>query len=211
MLVKRIFDLIVSAAALVILSPMLIGVAILIKLDDGGPVFYRGVRIGRHGRPFRLFKFRSMRVDAERIGGVTTPDDDPRITRLGWWLRKTKVDELPELINVAIGEMSLIGPRPEVERYVRLMSDAERMILSVPPGLTDWATLWNWDEGAVLAGVADPEAMYLRAIRPEKIRLQLEYVKRRTFRVDLTILLQTAAAIVLRLKPKALSLREQHR
>jgi lipopolysaccharide/colanic/teichoic acid biosynthesis glycosyltransferase len=211
MLVKRIFDLIVSAAALVILSPMLIGVAILIKLDDGGPVFYRGVRIGRHGRPFRLFKFRSMRVDAERIGGVTTPDDDPRITRLGWWLRKTKVDELPELINVAIGEMSLIGPRPEVERYVRLMSDAERMILSVPPGLTDWATLWNWDEGAVLAGVADPEAMYLRAIRPEKIRLQLEYVKRRTFWVDLTILLQTAAAIVLRLKPKALSLREQHR
>jgi len=211
MLVKRIFDLIVSAAALVILSPMLIGVAILIKLDDGGPVFYRGVRIGRHGRPFRLFKFRSMRVDAERIGGVTTPDDDPRITRLGWWLRKTKVDELPELINVAIGEMSLIGPRPEVERYVRLMSDAERMILSVPPGLTDWATLWNWDEGAVLAGVADPEAMYLRAIRPEKIRLQLEYVKRHTFWVDLTILLQTAAAIVLRLKPKALSLREQHR
>jgi len=211
MLVKRIFDLIVSAAALCLLSPMLIGVAILIKLDDGGPVFYRGVRIGRHGRPFRLFKFRSMRVDAERIGGVTTADDDPRITRLGWWLRKTKVDELPELINVAIGEMSLIGPRPEVERYVRLMSDAERMILSVPPGLTDWATLWNWDEGAVLAGVADPEAMYLRAIRPEKIRLQLEYVKRRTFWVDLTILLQTAAAIVLRLKPKALSLREQHR
>jgi len=152
-----------------------------------------------------------MRVDAERIGGVTTADDDPRITRLGWWLRKTKVDELPELINVAIGEMSLVGPRPEVERYVRLMSDAERMILSVPPGLTDWATLWNWDEGAVLAGVADPEAMYLRAIRPEKIRLQLEYVKRRTFWVDLTILLQTAAAIVLRFKPKALSLREQHR
>ena len=211
MLVKRIFDLVVSAAALVILSPMLIGVAILIKLDDGGPVFYRGVRIGRHGRPFRLFKFRSMRVDAERIGGVTTAEDDPRITRLGWWLRKTKVDELPELINVAIGEMSLVGPRPEVERYVRLMSDAERMILSVPPGLTDWATLWNWDEGAVLAGVADPEEMYLRAIRPEKIRLQLEYVKRRTFWVDLTILLQTAAAIVLRIKPKALSLREQHR
>jgi lipopolysaccharide/colanic/teichoic acid biosynthesis glycosyltransferase len=211
MIVKRIFDLIVSAAALVVLSPMLIGVAALIKLDDRGPIFYRGVRIGRHGRPFRLFKFRSMRVDAERIGGVTTADDDPRITRLGWWLRKTKVDELPELINVMIGEMSLVGPRPEVERYVRLMDEEERAILSVPPGLTDLATLWNWDEGAVLAGLADPEEMYLRAIRPEKIRLQLEYVKRRSFWVDLTILLRTAAAIVLRIKPKALSLREHQR
>ena len=211
MAVKRIFDLIVCAVALVALSPLLILVSVLIKLDDRGAVFYRGVRIGRNGRPFRVIKFRSMRMDAERIGGVTTADDDPRITRVGWWLRKTKVDELPQLMNVLLGEMSLVGPRPEVERYVRLMTDEERVILSVAPGLTDWATLWNSDEGALLAGVADPDEMYLRVIRPEKIRLQLEYVKRRSFWIDITILLRTAAAIVLRIKPQALSLREHQR
>ncbi|HZO41848.1 MAG TPA: sugar transferase [Methylomirabilota bacterium] len=211
MAVKRIFDLIVSAIALVALSPLLIVIGVSIKLDDRGAVFYRGVRIGRNGRPFRVIKFRSMRMDAERIGGVTTADDDPRITRVGWWLRKTKVDELPQLMNVLVGEMSLVGPRPEVERYVRLMTDAERVILSVAPGLTDWATLWNSDEGALLAGVADPDEMYLRVIRPEKIRLQLEYVRRRSFWIDITILLRTAAAIVLRIKPQALSLREHQR
>ena len=211
MAVKRIFDLIVSAIALVALSPLLIVIGVSIKLDDRGAVFYRGVRIGRNGRPFRVIKFRSMRIDAERIGGVTTADDDPRITRVGWWLRKTKVDELPQLMNVLVGEMSLVGPRPEVERYVRLMTDAERVILSVAPGLTDWATLWNSDEGALLAGVADPDEMYLRVIRPEKIRLQLEYVRRRSFWIDITILLRTAAAIVLRIKPQALSLREHQR
>jgi lipopolysaccharide/colanic/teichoic acid biosynthesis glycosyltransferase len=211
MAVKRIFDLIVCAVALLALSPLLILISVLIKLDDRGAVFYRGVRIGRNGRPFRVIKFRSMRMDAERIGGVTTADDDPRITRVGWWLRKTKVDELPQLMNVLVGEMSLVGPRPEVERYVRLMTDEERVILSVAPGLTDWATLWNSDEGALLAGVADPDEMYLRVIRPEKIRLQLEYVKRRSFWIDITILLRTAAAIVLRIKPQALSLREHQR
>jgi lipopolysaccharide/colanic/teichoic acid biosynthesis glycosyltransferase len=211
MAVKRIFDLIVSAIALVALSPLLIVIGVSIKLDDRGAVFYRGVRIGRNGRPFRVIKFRSMRMDAERIGGVTTADDDPRITRVGWWLRKTKVDELPQLMNVLVGEMSLVGPRPEVERYVRLMTDEERVILSVAPGLTDWATLWNSDEGALLAGVADPDEMYLRVIRPEKIRLQLEYVRRRSFWIDITILLRTAAAIVLRIKPQALSLREHQR
>jgi lipopolysaccharide/colanic/teichoic acid biosynthesis glycosyltransferase len=211
MAVKRVFDLIVSAIALVALSPMLIVIAVLIKADDGGAVFYRGVRVGRYGRPFRVIKFRSMHVDAERIGGVTTADDDPRITRVGWWLRKTKVDELPQLMNVLVGEMSLVGPRPEVERYVRLMTEDERVVLSVAPGLTDWATLWNSDEGALLAGVANPDEMYLRVIRPEKIRLQLEYVKRRSFWIDITILLRTAAAIVLRIKPQALSLREHQR
>jgi lipopolysaccharide/colanic/teichoic acid biosynthesis glycosyltransferase len=211
MAVKRIFDLIVSAIALVALSPLLIVIGVSIKLDDRGAVFYRGVRIGRNGRPFRVIKFRSMRMDAERIGGVTTADDDPRITRVGWWLRKTKVDELPQLMNVLVGEMSLVGPRPEVERYVRLMTDEERVVLSVAPGLTDWATLWNSDEGALLAGVADPDEMYLRVIRPEKIRLQLEYVRRRSFWIDITILLRTVAAIVLRIKPQALSLREHQR
>lgn len=207
-MMKRLFDVIVSASGLALLSPVLLALAAVIKLDDGGPVFYRGVRVGRGGRPFRVAKFRTMRVDAESMGGSSTAADDVRITRVGHWLRKSKLDELPELLNVLWGDMSLVGPRPEVERYVRLMSEAERSILSVRPGLTDWATLWNSDEGAVLAGASDPEKTYLELIRPEKIRLQLEYVRRRSFWTDLVILWQTLGAIVLRTKPEALRLRE---
>jgi lipopolysaccharide/colanic/teichoic acid biosynthesis glycosyltransferase len=208
---KRLFDLIVAATGLIVLSPVLFVVAALVKLYDGGPVFYRGVRVGRHGRRLRVFKFRTMRIDAEKIGGPSTTTDDARITRVGRWLRKSKLDELPELINVLVGDMSLVGPRPEVERYVKLMTEEERVILSVPPGLTDWATLWNSDEGAVLAGAADPEQAYLELIRPEKIRLQLEYVRRRSFWVDLVILARTVTAVVLRSKPEALRLREHRR
>jgi len=207
-MMKRLFDVIVSAAGLALLSPVLLALAAVIKLDDGGPVFYRGERVGRGGRPFRVAKFRTMRVDAESMGGSSTAADDVRITRVGHWLRKSKLDELPELLNVLWGDMSLVGPRPEVERYVRLMSEEERSILSVRPGLTDWATLWNSDEGAVLAGASDPEKTYLELIRPEKIRLQLEYVRRRSFWTDLVILWQTLGAIVLRTKPEALRLRE---
>ena len=211
MIAKRFFDLLISITGLVLLAPLLMAVAALIKLSDRGPVFYRGVRVGRYGRTFRIIKFRTMRVDAEKIGGASTAADDPRITRIGRWLRASKLDELPELANVVLGDMSLVGPRPEVERYVRLMSPTERTILTVPPGLTDWATLWNRDEGAVLAGAADPEQTYLETIRPEKIRLQLDYVRRRSFWVDVGILVQTAAAIVLRTKPEALRLREHRR
>jgi lipopolysaccharide/colanic/teichoic acid biosynthesis glycosyltransferase len=207
-MMKRLFDVIVSAAGLALLSPVLLALAAVIKLDDGGPVFYRGVRVGRGGRPFRVAKFRTMRVDAESMGGSSTAADDVRITRVGHWLRKSKLDELPELLNVLWGDMSLVGPRPEVERYVRLMSEEERSILSVRPGLTDWATLWNSDEGAVLAGASDPEKTYLELIRPEKIRLQLKYVRRRSFWTDLVILWQTLGAVVLRTKPEALRLRE---
>jgi lipopolysaccharide/colanic/teichoic acid biosynthesis glycosyltransferase len=211
MLAKRLFDLTVSAAGLIVLSPGLLVLAALIKLDDGGPVFYRGVRIGRRGRPFRVVKFRTMRIDAETVGGPSTAADDARITRVGRWLRQSKLDEIPELVNVLLGDMSLVGPRPEVEGYVRLMNEEERAVLSVRPGLTDWATLWNSDEGAVLTGAADPEKIYLELIRPEKIRLQLEYVKNRSFWTDLVILVQTVVAIVLRTKPEALRLREHRR
>ena len=211
MAAKRFFDLTVAAAGLIVLSPVLLVLAVWIKLDDGGPVFYRGVRVGRNGRPFRVVKFRTMRVDAEAVGGSSTASDDVRITRVGRWLRRSKVDELPELANVLRGEMSLVGPRPEVQEYVRLMTEEERAVLSVRPGLTDWATLWNSDEGAVLAGATDPEKAYLELIRPEKIRLQLEYVRNRSFLTDLVILVQTVAAIVLRTKPEALRMREQRR
>lgn len=193
---KRVFDLTASALGLVILAPLLLTVAAWIRLESRGPVFYRGQRVGRGGRPFRIFKFRTMVVNAEAIGGSSTADDDPRITRVGRWLRKRKLDELSQLINVLRGEMSLVGPRPEVPQYVALMTPEQRsQILSVRPGMTDWASLWDIDEGALLAGSEDPERVYLERIRPQKIQLQLEYVRRRSMLVDLSIIVRTLAAI----------------
>lgn len=137
-----------------------------------------------------------MVVDAERLGGPSTADDDPRITRIGKLLRKYKLDELPQLINVLKGEMSLVGPRPEVPHYVNMYTDEERAILTVRPGLTDWASIWNPDEGAVLAGSPDPENTYMERIRPEKLRLQLKYVRERSFWNDIVILFLTLRALV---------------
>jgi lipopolysaccharide/colanic/teichoic acid biosynthesis glycosyltransferase len=171
------------------------GIAFLIKKEDGGPIFYRGIRVGRNSRAFRIFKFRTMVVDAEKIGGASTSDDDPRITPIGSKLRKNKLDELPQLINVLKGEMSFVGPRPEVPHYVDMFSVEERTILTVRPGITDWASIWNADEGGVLAGSPDPEKRYMEKIRPEKIRLQLRYVKERSFWVDLRIIYRTLLTI----------------
>lgn len=195
-MLKRWFDVVLASWALVFLSPLLLAVALAIKLGDGGSVFYRGRRIGLEGQPFGMFKFRTMVERAETLGGPSTAADDPRVTPIGRWLRRHKLDELPQLINVCRGEMSLVGPRPEVPQYVALYSDEERAILSVRPGLTDWASLWNIDEGALLVGSPDPERTYLELIRPEKIRLQLEYVRQRTFMTDLQILWSTLAALV---------------
>jgi lipopolysaccharide/colanic/teichoic acid biosynthesis glycosyltransferase len=194
---KRLFDLIISAAALLVFSPLLLALAAAIKIGSPGPVFYRGVRVGRFGRKFRIFKFRTMVIDAEKIGGPSTPDDDPRITRIGKFLRKRKLDELPQFINVLLGDMSLVGPRPEVSQYVDLYTEEERAILSVRPGVTDWASIWNPDEGALLAGSPDPEKTYLEQIRPQKIRLQLEYVRKQSFLTDLSILGETARIVLL--------------
>ncbi|HXF83478.1 MAG TPA: sugar transferase [bacterium] len=203
-MLKRAFDLAVSAAALLLLAPLLLLLALLIRLDSPGPVFYRGERVGRGGRTFRIFKFRTMVADAERLGGPSTADDDPRITRVGRWLRKRKLDELPQLLNVLRGEMSIVGPRPEVPQYAALMTPEERaLILSVRPGMTDWASLWDIDEGALLAGSPDPERVYLEQIRPVKIRLQLDYVRRRSLLVDLRIIGQTLAAVVGRRKGRS--------
>jgi|SRR5437773_2501413 len=207
-MLKRLCDIVISVVALILLLPVFAIVAILIKLDSPGPVFFRQLRVGFHGQLFRIFKYRTMVVNAEKLGGPSTTADDRRITRSGKWIRRFNLDELPQLMNVLKGEMSLVGPRPEVPQYAALFRGAEKEILSVRPGLTDWATLWNIDEGAVLAGDADPERAYLELIRPEKIRLQLEYVKRRSFWVDLVILVQTVIAVVLRTKPEALRLRE---
>jgi lipopolysaccharide/colanic/teichoic acid biosynthesis glycosyltransferase len=193
---KRLFDLMAAALGLAWLSPLLLAVAWAIHRQDGGPVFYRGRRVGLNGADFRIFKFRTMVVDAERLGGPSTPDDDPRITPLGAWLRKYKLDELPQLLNVFIGEMSLVGPRPEVRRYTDMFTPEERAILGVRPGITDWASIWNPDEGSILAGAPDPEAAYLQLIRPTKVRLQLKYVREQSLGTDLRILRDTLAVLV---------------
>ena len=173
---------------MILLSPVLIVISLLIRKEDGGPLFYRGVRVGRHGQRFRVFKFRTMVVDAENIGGPSTADDDPRITRAGKFIRKYKLDELPQLINVLKGEMSFVGPRPEVQHYVDMFNEEERAILSVRPGITDFATLWNPDEGRIIAGSLDPEKTYMVEIRPSKIRLQLKYVRERSFGLNLKLI-----------------------
>lgn len=200
---KRAFDAGLAAVGLPILSPLLAMIALAVLFDSPGPVFYRGLRAGRYGNPFRIFKFRTMVMNADKIGGPSSSADDPRITRVGRFLRRYKLDELPQLLNVLKGEMSLVGPRPEVLQYVAMFSTEEKAILSVPPGITDWAAIANSDEGARLAGSPDPEKTYLEKIRPEKIRLQLEYVRRRSFGTDMRILLETFKVLMFKQRSMA--------
>ena len=195
-MLKRVFDIVFSLLGLLILLPLFLIVSILIKKEDGGPVFYPGVRVGIFGKPFRMFKFRSMVVNADKIGGPSTADDDPRLLKIGKFLRKYKLDELPQLINVLKSDMSFVGPRPEVTHYVNMFTDEEKTILTVRPGITDWASLWNPDEGAILAGSPDPEKTYMEKIRPEKIRLQLKYVKEGSFLTDVKIIFKTVFKII---------------
>lgn len=195
-LLKNLFDKIFSCLGVCTLAPLFLFVAILIKFEDRGPVFYRGVRIGQYGRPFRVFKFRTMVLNAENQGASSTSDDDPRITQIGKWLRKYKLDELPQLINVLRGEMSFVGPRPEVKKFTDLFSEEEKAILTVRPGITDWASIWNPDEGVFLQGSLDPDQDYLEKIRPEKIRLQLKYVREQSLWTDLKIIFHTFQVLV---------------
>lgn len=196
---KRIFDFILSSVLLTLFSPVILLLSVAVKATSPGPVFYCGKRVGQGGRLFEMFKFRTMVVNADKIGGLSSSDGDPRITPLGRFLRKFKLDELPQLINVFLGQMSFVGPRPEVPYYVSLFSEEEKKILSVKPGITDWASLWNNDEGALLAGRPDPEAYYRDHIRPEKIRLQLVYVRSASFFTDMRILFQTLQMVMHRL------------
>jgi lipopolysaccharide/colanic/teichoic acid biosynthesis glycosyltransferase len=190
---KRVFDIAASGVGLVLLSPLFAAIAVAVKLDSPGPVFFRQERIGRGGVPFRMWKFRTMVADAERRGGALTVGDDPRITGIGRALRHYKLDELPQLLNVFAGEMSLVGPRPEVARYVAGYSANERRVLDLVPGVTDPASLEYRDEAAVLAEHTDPERAYVELIAPRKVRLNLEYAARATRRSDLTIILRTIA------------------
>lgn len=195
-MIKRIFDVVCAALGLGVFSPLLLIVAFWIKLDSSGPVFYRGVRVGKDGKLFRIFKFRSMVVDAEKKGASSTADDDSRITRSGRVLRRYKLDELPQLLNVVKGEMSLVGPRPQVSWAVALYNEAEKKLLSVRPGITDWASLRFPNEGEILKGSIDPDREYLEKIAPEKIRLGLEYVKQHSLLVDCKIIFKTVKALL---------------
>lgn len=188
---KRAFDLFWSLLGLAVLSPLLLAVAIVVKLEDGGPVFFRQVRVGRDGRPFRIWKFRTMGVDAERRGAAITVGQDPRITRAGRRLRDLKLDELPQLLNVAAGQMSLVGPRPEVPRYVAQYTEAQRAILALRPGITDLASIKYRREGELLAASEDPEATYMREIVPDKIRINLAYAAGAGLWSDLRVILAT--------------------
>lgn len=191
-MLKRLFDMVFSFLGLIITSPLLIVMAVLIKLDSKGPVFHRGIRIGKNGKPFRIFKFRTMVENAQNLGGPSTAADDPRLTKIGKFLKKYQLDELPQLLDVLRGKMSFVGPRPEVQMYVDIMSKEEKKtILSVLPGMTDLACLQNFHEGEVLRGSPDPEKTYLKEIRPKKIELQLEYVKNHSFLLDIKIILKT--------------------
>ena len=195
-MIKRAFDLVFSAIGLLLLMPVFLLIALLIKIDDYGSILYGGVRVGRHGKNFPMLKFRTMVMNADKIGGPSTADDDPRLLKIGKLLRKYKLDEIPQLINVLRGEMSFVGPRPEVPFYVNMFTEEEKRILTVRPGITDWASLWNSDEGALLAGSLDPEKDYMEKIRPEKIRLQLKYVRERSFWIDMDILFKTAMKLI---------------
>jgi lipopolysaccharide/colanic/teichoic acid biosynthesis glycosyltransferase len=193
-MVKRLFDVLVGAAALLLLSPLFLGVAIAIKLSSPGPIFYRAVRVGRHGVLFKLYKFRSMVVNADKIGAGITTAHDPRITPIGRFLRRTKLDELPQLINVLRGEMSLVGPRPEDPRYVALYTEAQRRVLRARPGMTSLASVRYRNEQALLSG-ADWETRYIQQIMPDKLAIDLQYMERATLLSDLGVLWQTFLAL----------------
>ena len=192
---KRLFDIVASLIGLVLFSPLLIAVAIWVKLDSPGPVFYRGRRGGIGNKPFGIYKFRSMVMNADKIGGSSTSGEDPRVTKSGRFIRKDKIDELSQLLNVLVGDMSIVGPRPEVLSYTSKYEGELLEILSVRPGITDWASIWNADEGGVLAGAKDPDRAYEILIQPTKLQLQLRYVRERTFWSDIKIIFYTARRI----------------
>lgn len=194
-MIKRVFDIGASTVALSVLWPLLIFIGLIIRLDSRGPAIYRSRRAGRWGHSFSILKFRTMVVDAEKLGGPSTADDDPRVTRAGKILRKYKLDELPQLLNVLKGEMSIVGPRPEVLPEVELYSAEERQLLSVLPGITDWASLRFRNEGEILKGSADANQAYWEKIRPEKIRLGLKYARSHSFLEDMRIVFETLAVV----------------
>ena len=193
---KRLFDITASGLGLLVISPLFLILAVWIKLDSPGPVFYRQVRVGRGNKDFRLFKFRSMRVGSDKKGLITVGGHDPRVTRSGYYIRKYKLDELPQLINVFIGDMSLVGPRPEVRKYVDLYTPEQLHVLDVRPGITDMASIRYRNENELLEQAADPEQYYRDVVMQDKLRINLEYIADHSFIKDLKIIFMTFKAVV---------------
>jgi lipopolysaccharide/colanic/teichoic acid biosynthesis glycosyltransferase len=194
---KRIFDWLASGLGLLVLSPVLLALALWIKLDSSGPVFFRQERMGQRGRVFRIHKFRTMVTDAERRGLQITVGADARVTRVGQWLRKHKLDELPQLLDVWMGHMSLVGPRPEVPRYVACYpADVRELVLSVRPGITDRASIEFKDENEILGRAPDPHLAYVNEVLPIKLAFYVEYVNTRSFFGDIFLIFKTFAALV---------------
>ena len=192
---KRAFDLLVSFLGILFFVPMFIVVSVLIKLTSVGPIFYRQLRVGEHNKDFKIFKFRTMRVDSDKSGLLTVGERDPRITRLGFFLRKYKLDELPQLINVFIGQMSFVGPRPEVRKYVDLYSLEQMAVINVKPGITDLASIEFRNENEILLTKDDPNQYYIGVIMPEKIKINLRYIESSTVWKDVSVIFKTFSVI----------------
>lgn len=195
---KRIFDIVASSFGLLVMSPVFLILAIWIKLDSKGPVFYRQIRVGRKNRDFRIFKFRSMRVGADKMGLITVGGHDPRVTRSGYFIRKYKLDEFPQLINVFIGDMSLVGPRPEVRKYVDLYTPEQMHVLDVRPGVTSLASIRYRNENELLEKAEDPDQYYINVVMQDKLAIDLEYIRNVSFGYDICLVFHTFWEIIRR-------------
>ena len=195
-LFKRVFDFFSSLIGIIILSPLLLIVSIIIKFSSKGPIFFKQIRVGKNEKEFAILKFRTMVTDAEKLGKQITVGRDPRITPIGHFLRKYKLDELPQLFNVLLGEMSLVGPRPEVPRYTKYYSEEQKNVLKVKPGITDYASIKYSDENSLLGESDNPEGIYINQVMPDKLRINLEYIERRSVFEDFKVILLTFAKIV---------------
>ena len=195
-MIKRLFDIIFSFFGLIFLFPLLIIIALLIKIESKGPVFYLQKRVGKHNKDFKIFKFRTMFIGSDKKGLLTLGDKDPRVTKTGYILRKYKLDEFPQLINVLIGNMSFVGPRPEVRKYINYYTKEDLMILSVKPGITDYASIEFRDEAELLKATNNPEKLYLESILPQKIALNKKYINSKNLLIDLNIIFKTILTII---------------
>ncbi len=193
---KRVFDIVASGVGLIVLSPLFLVLAIWIKLDSRGPVFYRQVRVGRGNKDFCLFKFRSMRPGSDKLGLITVGGHDLRVTHSGYYIRKYKLDEFPQLINVFIGDMSLVGPRPEVRKYVDMYTPEQMRVLDVRPGITSLASICYRNENDILAAASDPDRAYVEQVMPDKLAIDLEYVAHATLWTDIKLIFSTFKEII---------------
>lgn len=194
-MIKRLFDIVFSISGILILSPFFILISILVMVTSAGGAFYRQVRVGKNGKEFKLFKFRTMRMGSDKAGALTIGMRDSRITRIGYYLRKYKLDELPQLFNVLIGDMSFVGPRPEVPKYVALYTPEQKSVLKVKPGITDYASIVYSEENALLANAENPEELYINKVMPAKLKLNMRYIQDMSLRTDMGIILKTIGKI----------------